>query len=188
MDEKHTILTLQAMCPYDEMEALEKEIIIKYLQTHEDAYFRENLIAHMTASCWIVNPTRDKVLLIYHNLYDSWGWCGGHADGECDLLQVAIKEAKEETGLVTLKQLKETPLSCEILPVDRHYKHGKAVNAHLHLNLTYAFEADETQCLRVKPDENSGVAWFDIKTYESVITETNMIGIYRKLTNQILKR
>lgn len=53
----------------------------------------------MTASAWVVNKDRSKVLMIYHNIYNSWSWLGGHADGETDLLAVAIREVREEAGI-----------------------------------------------------------------------------------------
>ena len=66
-------------------------------------FTRQNETAHFTASAWVVNPARDRVLMIYHNIYKSWSWTGGHADGETDLLAVALREVAEETGLQTLR-------------------------------------------------------------------------------------
>ena len=71
--------------------------------------------------------------MLYHNIYQSWSWSGGHADGEGDLLSVAMKEVKEESGLLSLKPLLDMPLSIEILGVQPHYKKQKYVSAHLHL-------------------------------------------------------
>lgn len=99
--------------------------------------------------------------MVYHNIYDSWSWTGGHADGEADLAQVALREAKEETGLSQIEFVKETPVSLEIITVDGHEKRGHYVPSHLHLNLTYLFRAEEGQRLHMKEDENSGVKWID---------------------------
>lgn len=114
----------------------------------------------MTASAWIVNPGRTKVLMAYHNIYRSWAWLGGHADGERDLLQVALREAEEESGLKNVRPVSPEIYSVEVLTVDGHIKRGAYVSSHLHLNLTYLLEADEKDELFVKPDENSGVRWF----------------------------
>ena len=92
---------------------------------------------HFTASAWVLNPSKNKVLMLYHNIYQSWSWSGGHADGEGDLLSVAMKEVKEESGLVSLKPLSDSPISIEILGVQPHYKKQKYVSAHLHLNYTF---------------------------------------------------
>ena len=85
--------------PWNEQEERDKALILRFLEEQEDAFLRSNRTAHMTASSWIVNPARDKVLMIYHKIYDSWSWTGGHADGDQDLLAVALREAREETGV-----------------------------------------------------------------------------------------
>ena len=82
---------LEKYQPYNEQEATDKKVILHLLQTQPDIFCRENLVAHMTASSWLLNREHDKVLMIYHNLYNSWAWTGGHADGELDLLSVAKK-------------------------------------------------------------------------------------------------
>ena len=93
---------------------------------------RENEIAHMTSSGFIVNKDRTKVLMIHHNIYNSWGWTGGHADGDSDLIAVAIKEAKEETGIKNANPITNDICSIDILPVNSHIKKGKYVASHLH--------------------------------------------------------
>lgn len=99
----------------------------------------------MTASAWVVNKDRSKILLAYHNIYDSWAWLGGHADGEKDLLKVVLKEVAEESGVKNIKPVSEDILSVEILTVDGHEKKGVYVPSHLHLNVTYLIEADDTE-------------------------------------------
>ena len=81
------------------MEERDKELILRALRREENVFSRENSLCHMTASAWISSPDRTKVLMAYHNIYDSWSWLGGHADGDTDLLRVALKEAEEESGL-----------------------------------------------------------------------------------------
>ncbi len=83
------IQQLAAYEPYNEQEAADRALILECLTTSEDVFSRENRLAHMTASAWVVNRARSKVLMAYHNIYDSWPWLGGHADGEADLLTVA---------------------------------------------------------------------------------------------------
>ena len=85
--------------PCNEQETADKEMMIEYMNTFEDTLTRENKVCHFTASSWIVNKERTKVLMIYHNIYDSWAWTGGHCDGDPDVLHVALKEAEEETGI-----------------------------------------------------------------------------------------
>ena len=167
--------------PYNEQERHDKELILAFLEKNEDAFERGNETAHMTASAWVVNKGRTKVLMVYHKIYDSWSWTGGHADGEADLALVAMKEAREETGLKDLRLVSESPASVEILPVEPHVKRGRPVAAHWHLNLTFVIEADEEEPLTVKPDENSALRWFDNAEVCAASSEPVMRPVYRKL-------
>ena len=140
----------------------------------------------MTASAWLVNRAHDKVLMIYHNIYRSWSWTG-HADGERDLLAVAMREAKEETGVSSIRAVSDDIFSLEILTVNGHEKNGVYVPSHLHMNVTYLLETDEDELLRIKPDENSGVQWFWLDEALDAYTEEWMIErIYRKLNQKLL--
>ena len=85
--------------PVNEQEACDKEQMLLFMEKYQDYLSRDNQIAHFTASIWTVNKERTKTLMVYHNLYDSWAWIGGHADGEEDLCAVAMRELQEETGL-----------------------------------------------------------------------------------------
>ncbi len=145
---------------------------------------RENEIAHITSSGFIVNKNRDKVLMIHHNIYNSWGWTGGHADGEDDLVKVAIKEAKEETGINNAIPITNDICSIDILPVNAHIKKGKHVSSHLHLSIAYILEADEHDDIRVKADENSGVKWVDMNNVLHMTDEEHMKGVYSKLIDK----
>ena len=142
--------------PFNEQEERDREQIIAFLENAQMPFSRENSFAHMTASAWIVNSKRDKVLMVYHNLYDSWSWTGGHADGEEDLLKVALKEAQEETG-VSVKEVSDEIYSLEILTVDGHEKKGKYLSSHLHMNVTYLLEASEDDALKVCPEEKTDI-------------------------------
>ena len=125
--------------------------------------------------------------MIYHNIYQSWAWTGGHSDGEADLLKVAIKELKEETGIKNVTVLKKDIFSLEILTVNGHIKKGKYVSSHLHLNLTYLLQVNEKETLHIKEDENSGVKWIPIEEVKNASKENWMIeNIYTKI-NQKLK-
>lgn len=173
--------------PRNEQEESDKDLILEFMNKFDDVLTRENRMGHFTASSWIVNKQRSKVIMIYHNIYKSWAWTGGHCDGDSDLLHVALKEAEEETGLKNIKVLTPDIASLEILTVDGHVKKGKYVSSHVHLNCTFLLEADENEALKVKPDENSGVEWVDID--ESIIksTEPKMTDVYKKL-NELAKK
>ncbi len=173
-------------------EQIDKEIILDYLETIGDKVLtRESKIAHLTASGFIVNNKITKTLMVHHNLYDSWGWTGGHVDGDKDLLKVALKEAKEETGVKNFKTLSNNVATIEIISVPSHYKKGKYVNEHLHLNVTYILVASEDEDLHIKEDENSGVKWIDIDRLADEVSEEKMLPIYSKIirkANNISKK
>ena len=178
---------ISAYTPFNEQEEKDKELILEWLE-EKDVFTRKNKRAHFTASAWVVNPERTKVLMIYHNIYNSWAWMGGHADGEEDLLAVAEKEAREESGITDLKPITEDILSLEIVTVSGHEKKGEYVSSHLHLNVTYLFEAPEDQLLKVKPDENSGVMWIAIDDVKNKSSEPWFVErIYSKLIAKMTK-
>lgn len=146
---------------------------------------RENALMHMTASSMIINETRDKVLMAYHNIYNSWAWTGGHADGESDLLACALKEAHEETGIRRLRPIMENAVSLEILHVPSHIKRGKYICPHLHFNLTYALIGSEEDETFIKADENSNVGWLPIDTLDQFVSEKIMLPVYQKIISRM---
>ena len=160
MDRKELISKIKKYQPFNEQEEMDKALILNWIETQENAFSRENTVAHMTASARVVNKERNKVLMVYHNIYNSWSWLGGHADGETDLLAVAVREVKEEAGITNVRPVSDEIFSLESLTVDGHVKKGRYVSSHLHLNVTYLLEADSEEAVSVKADENSGVAWF----------------------------
>ncbi len=151
----------------------------------EKAFFRSNLIGHISSSCIVVNQKHDKILLAYHLIYDSYAWLGGHADGMFDLKEVAKKELIEETGLKKFKELYNGIASIEVLNVDRHIKNGVNVSSHLHFNVSYLFEGDDNYPLVINEKENSDVKWFRIEDIDNVIEEKNMILIYKKILERL---
>jgi 8-oxo-dGTP pyrophosphatase MutT (NUDIX family) len=178
--------TVEDFLPYNEQEDRDKGLLLQYLSSGESIFSRENLGAHMSASGWVVNRAHDKVLMAYHNIYDSWAWTGGHADGETDLLKVAVREAMEETGIRTVRPITGDIFSLEVLTVDGHEKKGAYVSSHLHLNVTYLLEADDREVLHKKEDENSAVGWFPVEECLMAVNEPWMRErIYRKLLDKM---
>lgn len=172
--------------PYNEQEERDQNLILNWIEEQENAFSRENKMAHMTASAWVVNPERSEVLMVYHNIYDSWSWLGGHADGETDLLSVALREVKEEAGISKVRPVSEDIFSLESLTVDGHVKKGTYVSSHLHLNATYLLEADSEEAVSIKADENSGVAWFSSEEALERSTEPWFVKrVYTKLIEKM---
>ena len=173
--------------PWNEQEETDRRELLRQLESGEDLYTRSNAAAHLTASAWVVSPDRQQVLMAYHNLYQSWAWLGGHADGESDLLSVALREANEESGVLAVPVSPEI-FSLEILHVAPHVKRGKFVCAHLHLNATYLLEADDKAPLRCKPDENSAVRWLSVQDVLPSVSEPAMCPVYQKLIEKVSRQ
>lgn len=169
---------------YNDQERSDRDVFLAYMEQFPNIYLRENVFAHITSSPWIMNKDRDKVLMIYHNIYRSWGWCGGHCDGDKDLIAVALREGMEETGLKELTLESPEILAIDILPVPPHVKRNNFVSSHVHLNVTYLCIADESMQLYSKPDENSGVAWIPVKNINDYVTEEDMKVVYQKLNEK----
>lgn len=179
------VKNIQEYKPFNEQEEMDKTLILNWIENNENAFLRENTVAHITASAWVVNKDRSKVLMAYHNIYNSWSWLGGHADGETDLLAVAIREVKEEAGISNVRPVSDEIFSLESLTVDGHVKKGKYVSSHLHLNVTYLLEADSEETVSVKEDENSGVAWFSPEEALKKSTEPWFVEhVYGKLVEK----
>ena len=177
------ILNFKPFCVQEESD---KEIIVDLLEKYKDnLLYRESRLFHLTASGFTINKTMDKTLMVYHNIYDSWAWIGGHADGESDLLSVAMREVQEETGVVTVNPLSTQPVSVDILTTSGHMKRGKYVSSHLHLNISYIIVADEEEAIRIKPDENSGVKWIPIDEMEQYVSEPEMLVVYKKILERV---
>ena len=178
---------IRRFVPFNEQEERDQRLICDCIERFDDVFTRENRLVHMTASAWVVNPAHDKALMAYHNIYNSWSWLGGHADGDRDLLAVAMREVREESGIERVVPVSPEIFSLEVLTVDGHVKRGEYVSSHLHLNVTYLLEGNDTQALHVKRDENSGVRWFSLAEAVEASTEPWFKAhIYTKL-NQKLK-
>ena len=170
MKREELLNQIAAYIPYNEQEAADRELILHWIQDHDDAFTRQNQVAHITASAWVVNRDRRKVLLVYHNIYNSWSWLGGHA----------------EAGIANVRPVSPDIYSLESLTVDGHVKKGQYVSSHLHLNVTYLLEADSDEAVSIKEDENSGVAWFTPEEALAKSTEPWFVThIYAKLIDKL---
>lgn len=172
--------------PVNRQEEYDKEQMIQFILHNPDYLDRKNKIAHFTASIWTINKERTKTLMVYHNIFDSWSWIGGHADGIEDLRSVALRELQEETGVNGAVLLSDEIFSLEIQTVDGHEKRGDYVPSHLHLNVTYLAEADEGETLIVNREENQAVKWWTFEEALRVPSEKWMVEhIYKKMIEKI---
>lgn len=168
--------------PINKQEQNDKEQMLVFMQANDNCLTRENTVAHFTTSIWTVNKERTKTLMVYHNIYNSWSWIGGHADGVENLAEVALRELQEETGVKNARLVSNEIFSIETLTVDGHIKKGAYVPCHLHFNVTYLAEADEAETLVVNEAENQAVKWFVFDEALEASTEPWMVEhVYKKL-------
>lgn len=174
--------------PYNEQEEKDQAILLKVIN-QKDVFTRQNQIGHFTASAWVVNQEKTKVLMCYHKIYDSWSWLGGHVDGNDDFSYVALKEVQEESGLKHLRLLDDSIFSLEILTVNGHRKNNQYVSSHLHYNITYLIEASEDEELLIKEDENSGLQWFSLEDALKASCEPWFVdNVYMKLNMKLKEK
>lgn len=146
---------------------------------------RSSQNCHITCSGFVMNPSLDAVLMVYHNIYDSFSWTGGHADGSSDFLWTAFREIKEETGIQKPYPLTGEILSLDVLPVKSHQKQGVPVPAHLHYNVTYGFIASQKEKLCACPAENQAVQWIPVQQLTQVCKEPHMLPVYEKIIGRM---
>lgn len=171
--------------PANEQEEQDKKVILDYIEKYQhNVLLRENYVAHITSSGFIMNKDLTKALMVHHNILNKWAWTGGHADGDEGLLRVAIKEAKEETGIVDVAPISDEIMSIDILPVPAHRKNGVYINTHLHLSIAYVLVANENEETTIKEDENSGVSWIPVEEF----TKDNFNDYDTYLYGKLIKR
>lgn len=173
---------IEAYTPQSEQEAADQQMMLEYIRLFpHNILTRDNPIAHFSSSGFVVNADATKVLMAHHNIYKVWAWTGGHVDGESDLLAVALREAREETGIVHIRPLSSGIASLDILPVWGHRKRGKFVVSHQHLNVSYLLVADDADPLQVREGENTRVGWIPAHQMLEYTNEWQMDGVYTKL-------
>lgn len=175
----HSIYKFRPSC---EQELEDKALILEEIdQKKEQILYRTCKLFHMTASAIVINKNYNKLLLVHHNIYKSWAWIGGHADGISNLLSVARREIEEECGAIHIKEDSNQIISIDILTTKAHRRNNIFVPSHLHFNLSYLFFVEEQDILRVKEDENSAVAWVKISEVDDYITDSEMKTVIQKI-------
>lgn len=169
--------------PFDEQEKKDKEQFLRFIDTFDDVLTRDNIFGHFSASAFLVNKKRNKMIVVYHIINDGWIYPGGHADGDDNLLSVAVREVEEETGLKA-KILDENIYTIQSAPVKGHIKSGKYVSSHIHFDVLYLMEADDRIPLKYKENESKGVKWISFEEAD----DKTMCDFIRPIHKKIIEK
>jgi 8-oxo-dGTP pyrophosphatase MutT (NUDIX family) len=169
------LLELHASRALDAHEAAMTGATLQFVADHANCLERACVPGHLTGSAWIVSPDRSRVLLTHHHKLDKWLQLGGHADGDADLLAVALREAQEESGLSRVRAI-----SREIFDLDRHWiPEQKTDPGHYHYDLRFLFEADPREPLMIS-NESKDLAWVELERVTSLNPEESIARMVRK--------
>lgn len=161
--------------PLDRHDRLQKEKIETFVRDHFDCFERSNVKGHVTGSAWIVDHAGRRVLLTHHKKLNKWLQLGGHSDGNPNLLQVALREAWEESGLEGL-----TPLSPHIFDLDVHSippREGEP--GHYHYDIRFAFRAPAGKELIIS-EESHQLSWVPLDDLSQYSDEESLHRMARK--------
>jgi len=159
--------------PSEEAVCVDKTIA--FIKEHPDCLLRTCLPGHLTGSAWILSPDRRRTLLTHHGKLGKWLQLGGHADGDPDLLAVALREAREESGLSRFRVVDE-----RLFDVDRHWIPARGAEpGHWHHDLRFMLEADPSEPL-TPTHESRDLAWVDVASVTALNPEESMARMVRK--------
>ena len=149
---------------------------VRFVVAEPECLLRTCVSGHLTGSAWIVDAAREQTLLTHHVKLEKWLQLGGHADGDGDLLAVALREGTEESGLTRLRAV-----SAEIFDVDRHWIPArKAEEAHWHYDVRFMIEADPNELLVRAANESKELAWVPVSGVTALNPEESMARMLRK--------
>jgi 8-oxo-dGTP pyrophosphatase MutT (NUDIX family) len=161
--------------PLSREEALAVEETIAFVESRPDCLLRSCAPGHLTGSAWILSPDRRRTLLTLHGKLGKWLQLGGHADGDPDLLAVALREAREESGIARI-----SVVDPRLFDMDRHWIPGNGgAPGHWHYDLRFMLEADPSEPV-VATGESRELSWVDIAGVLALNPEESMARMVRK--------
>jgi len=174
---RELLAELRGHVPTDAKEAADLAEILAFVDRHPDPFDRRIVEGHLTGSAVVVSAAGDRVLLLHHRKLRRWLQPGGHAEiGERDGETVALREAREETGIegLTLHPTAPRPLDVDVHPIPARGDEP----AHRHLDLRYLVIAPGDASLRRLAAEARALRWF---TWEELATLDLDPGLRRAL-------
>ncbi len=172
---------IQSLGKYHTLFDEEKVFIPRFkslLSNFPACYGRSLLTGHITASAWIIDEQGGSALLVHHKKLNRWLQPGGHADGDEDVLAVAFKEAREETGLTSLKLAEENIFDIDIHLIPRHGE----IQAHFHHDIRFLFVAEKTEEYVISNESNE-LKWIPMDKLNLFTGNNNSIRRMASKTN-----
>ncbi|MDX2305722.1 MAG: NUDIX hydrolase [Microscillaceae bacterium] len=177
MNKLDTLQTLENYSPWDTEDTAFKIRCLELVHNYADFYKRSLEIGHLTGSAWIVNADRNKIVLVHHLKLGRWLQPGGHTEeGDPSIFHAALREAREETGLQSIRALSD-----RIYDMDIHLIPAwGSTPAHEHYDIRYIFEADEHETLQLSA-ESKALRWFSPDEIRAMTQERSLLRMLEKM-------
>ncbi len=175
MHREDLLTKLNHYTPFDSNERRMYESLVQFVNTTPDCFNNSLEIGHITGSAWIIDMSRKKVLLTHHRKLSKWIQLGGHADGESNILMVALREAKEESGLNSINVVSSEIFDLDIHTIPKSQKHSE----HLHFDIRFLFEADSDEPLSIS-NESLDVLWIELNKVHELNSDESISRMVRK--------
>jgi 8-oxo-dGTP pyrophosphatase MutT (NUDIX family) len=183
MHRKSLVQKLKRYHAVDAEQQAVKVRMLNFIEGHEDCFDRELALGHMTASAWLTNATGDQVLLTHHKKLNKWLQLGGHADGDADLLNVAIREAQEESGVPAIE-----PVSTDIFDIDIHPIPARLNEPqHDHFDVRFWLRVTDPKAVYIVGDESHDLRWFSVTMLNTMDLDASIGRMTRKWIEKIGK-
>lgn len=175
MKRNKLISLLQNYFPVSAEEIKAKKDILDFINQYENCFERSLSVGHITASCWLLNKDKTKALLMHHTKLDKWVQLGGHCDGNPDTLEVAVKEAQEESGMQSI-----VPLSEEIFDIDIHFipANNKEVG-HYHYDIRFLLVVISHEDF-IKNRESKELRWIGKNLKDLTTDSLSVVRMFNK--------
>lgn len=152
-----------------------------FIQANPNCFERALECGHITGSAWLVDLKGERVLLTHHKKLNDWFQLGGHADGNPNILEVSLTEAREESGIEDV-----SPINGQIFDIDIHLiPEYKGTPAHYHYDICFAVQVDETEEYVVS-DESNDLAWVAMNEMKQYSNTESMLRMTDKWKGRVV--
>ena len=151
-----------------------------FIQAHEDCFERSLQIGHITGSAWLLNPPKTHVLLTHHKKLGQWLQLGGHSDGDPNTLQVALREAREESGINDIVPLNERIFDLDVHTIPARTLADASVEPeHLHYDVRFLLWCRSSDRITMS-DESHDLRWVTPSEIQSLTQDPSVLRLRSK--------